>query len=311
MTTFHERSAGVIPFRREKDRGLLYLVLHSATVRNPRAKWEFPKGGVEQGESCRQTAAREFQEETGLVDWSFLDGFERSLSYTYVRRGRKVVKTVVYYLAEVGNSALPTRSAEHVEDPHGQWFRWGTFEQINESALPHQDPSGVRRGRRLAAEVVECGRRNGPFLARPEIEFHDMLPAMLWVAAALQPVPAGVRPPASNQCDQPARIDSAAAILAPRAGSLLGQPSKDPPGFNQNHNNSTHCLKTHGTAPRIMIDTSKRRSTRRRLHQLSKNGTAERPGRVLSTWSESKLGRCHESNVNGQIGLVHRELTTV
>jgi 8-oxo-dGTP pyrophosphatase MutT (NUDIX family) len=132
MTTFHERSAGIIPFHREEDRGLLYLVLHSATVRNPRAKWEFPKGGVEQGESSRQTAAREFQEETGLVDWSFLDGFERSLSYTYIRRGRKVVKTVVYYLAEVGNSAHPTRSTEHVEDPHGQWFHWGTFEQINE-----------------------------------------------------------------------------------------------------------------------------------------------------------------------------------
>ncbi len=95
-------------------------------------KWEFPKGGVEQGESSRQTAAREFQEETGLVDWSFLDGFERSLSYTYVRRGRKVIKTVIYYLAEVGDSAQPTRSVEHVEDPHGQWFRWGTFDEINE-----------------------------------------------------------------------------------------------------------------------------------------------------------------------------------
>jgi bis(5'-nucleosidyl)-tetraphosphatase len=132
MTTFHERSAGIIPFRREKDQGLLYLVLHSATVRNPRAKWEFPKGGVELGESSRQTAAREFQEETGLVDWSFLDGFERTLSYTYIRRGRKVVKTVVYYLAEVGNSAQPTRSDEHVEDTHGRWFHWGTFEQISE-----------------------------------------------------------------------------------------------------------------------------------------------------------------------------------
>ena len=30
------------------------------------------------------------------------------------------------------NSAHPTRSEEHVEDPHGQWFHWGTFEEINE-----------------------------------------------------------------------------------------------------------------------------------------------------------------------------------
>src|SRR5437667_12583381 len=98
MTALHERSAGVIPYRVRGDRSLSYLVLHSATVRNPRAKWEFPKGGTEAGETGLQTAAREFHEETGLTDWAFRDGFERSLSYTYIRRGRKVLKTVTYYL---------------------------------------------------------------------------------------------------------------------------------------------------------------------------------------------------------------------
>src|SRR3954468_13615217 len=100
MTALIERSAGVIPYRVGGDRTLTYLVLHSATVRNPRAKWEFPKGGMEAGETFRETAMREFQEETGLIHWSIREGFERSLSYTYVRRGRKVVKTVTYYLAE-------------------------------------------------------------------------------------------------------------------------------------------------------------------------------------------------------------------
>ena len=131
MTTFHERSAGVIPFRRSKDQGPLYLVLHSATVRNPRAKWEFPKGGVEPGESPRQTAAREFHEETSLEDWSFRDGFERTLTYTYIRRGRKIVKTVTYYLVEVRDTAGLAPSAEHVEDSNGDWHHWGTFEQIS------------------------------------------------------------------------------------------------------------------------------------------------------------------------------------
>jgi 8-oxo-dGTP pyrophosphatase MutT (NUDIX family) len=131
MTTIHERSAGVIPYRQPGGQGpFLFLVLHSATVRNPRAKWEFPKGGMEPGESPRDTAAREFQEETGLTDWSFRDGFERSLSYTYIRRGRKVIKTVTYYLAEVRDDAPLTRSDEHVEDPFGHWCYWGTFEQV-------------------------------------------------------------------------------------------------------------------------------------------------------------------------------------
>lgn len=131
MTTIQELSAGVIPYRRDREGGLLYLVLHSATVRNPRAKWEFPKGGMEPGETPRQTAAREFQEETSLVHWCFCEGFEKSLSYTYIRRGRKVVKTVTYYLAEVLDGSTLARSPEHVEDPFGHWFHWGSFEQTN------------------------------------------------------------------------------------------------------------------------------------------------------------------------------------
>ena len=130
MTTIHERSAGVIPYQVDPEHGLVFLVLHSATVRNPRAKWEFPKGGMEPGESTRETAAREFHEETGLVDWSFRDGFEKSLSYTYIRRGRKVIKTVMYYVVEVHSTTALAPSAEHVEDPAGHWHHWGSFEQI-------------------------------------------------------------------------------------------------------------------------------------------------------------------------------------
>jgi 8-oxo-dGTP pyrophosphatase MutT (NUDIX family) len=130
MTAIHERSAGVIPYRVGGDRSLSYLVLHSATVRNPRAKWEFPKGGMESGETPRETAAREFQEETSIASWAFREGFERSLSYTYIRRGRKVLKTVTYYIVEVLDDSTLARSPEHVEDPFGYWYHWGSFEQI-------------------------------------------------------------------------------------------------------------------------------------------------------------------------------------
>jgi bis(5'-nucleosidyl)-tetraphosphatase len=132
MTTLHERSAGAIPFCPRTGQEPLFLILHSATVRNPRARWEFPKGGVESGESTRQAAAREFTEETSLVDWSFREGFERTLSYTYIRKGRKVIKTVTYYLVEVRDPEAIACSAEHVEDPTGQWYRWGTFSEISE-----------------------------------------------------------------------------------------------------------------------------------------------------------------------------------
>ena len=132
MTTFHERSAGVIPFRRETDQLLLYLVLHSATVRNPRASGNSPREASSRENRAGRQPRGNFRKRPGSSTGRFSRDSSASLSYTYVRRGRKVVKTVVYYLAEVGNSALPTRSVEHVEDPHGQWFRWGTFEQIND-----------------------------------------------------------------------------------------------------------------------------------------------------------------------------------
>ena len=131
MTALQELSAGVIPYQVAGDRSLRYLVLHSATVRNPRAKWEFPKGGIEAEETPREAAAREFHEETNLTSWAFRDGFEKSLSYTYLRRGRKVLKTVTYFLTEVLDDSTLACSFEHVEDPFGHWYHWGTFEQIN------------------------------------------------------------------------------------------------------------------------------------------------------------------------------------
>ena len=130
----------------------LYLILHSATVRNPRAKWEFPKGGVEAGESTRQAAAREFHEETSLVEWSFRDGFEQTLSYTYIRRGRKVVKTVTYYIVEVRDPTPLACSPEHVEDPSGPLVSLGNVRGDQPAPVSHQDPPGVRRGGRLAQE---------------------------------------------------------------------------------------------------------------------------------------------------------------
>ena len=138
MTVLHENSAGVIPYRASEGPrpGREYLVLHSATVRNPRARWEFPKGGIENGETPRQAAAREFEEETNLRDWHFREGFERSLSYTYVRRGRRVLKLVTYYLIEVGDQSTLGRSDEHVEDHEGHWHHWGDFNRIS-SLLYH------------------------------------------------------------------------------------------------------------------------------------------------------------------------------
>ena len=148
MRTIHEHSAGVIPFRPPEGSPLfpLYLVIHSATVRNPLARWEFPKGGIEPGESARQAAAREFVEETGIRSWAFREGFERTITYTYIRLGRRRNKTITYFLAEVFDDSDLKCSREHMEDPLGHWSHWGSFEQIG-TMLCHA------KTRRLVAEA--------------------------------------------------------------------------------------------------------------------------------------------------------------
>lgn len=130
MTVIPERSAGVIPFRCVASNDVEYLVLHSALVRNPRAKWEFPKGTVEEGETTLETAIREFIEETSISNFRLLEGFERTLSYSYLRRGRKVLKTVTYYAIEVLDDSNITCSIEHVKDIFGFWYYWGTYNQV-------------------------------------------------------------------------------------------------------------------------------------------------------------------------------------
>lgn len=95
-------SAGVIVYRGEDRRE--YLLVRSAQTRKP--VWEFPKGGIETGESELDAALRELAEETGLTanDYVLLDGFQREERYYFTIGGGKemrlVRKRVDYFLAE-------------------------------------------------------------------------------------------------------------------------------------------------------------------------------------------------------------------
>ena len=131
MSPIWERSAGVIPFldgpvqaRRS------YLLIHSARVLNPLARWEFPKGKVEPGKTQREAAGPELIEETGLQSGRVLDRLQQPITYQYCRDGYRRVKTVDYFLAEVLDVSTITPTTEHAEDPFGRWYRWANHDEV-------------------------------------------------------------------------------------------------------------------------------------------------------------------------------------
>jgi len=101
-----ERSAGAILYR-ESSTGNLYLLLNY-----PSGHWDFVKGNIEKGEMLKETVIREIEEETGITDVNFVEGFEEKVEYHYQRDGQLVHKEVVFFLAKT-NTENVKLSYEH------------------------------------------------------------------------------------------------------------------------------------------------------------------------------------------------------
>lgn len=102
-----ERSAGAVVFRKEKE-VLYYLLLHYKA-----GHWDFPKGNIKKGEELTETARRETEEETGIEDIKFIQGFKEKINYFYQRGGKKIYKTVVFFLTETKTKEIKL-SFEHI-----------------------------------------------------------------------------------------------------------------------------------------------------------------------------------------------------
>ena len=92
-----ERSAGFVLFCGRYGRRVYLLLRH-----RDGGHWAFPKGRIEPKEDDLSAARREIAEETGIRGVRPLKGFRGRSAYRFVRGGRTVSKTVVYFLAEVG-----------------------------------------------------------------------------------------------------------------------------------------------------------------------------------------------------------------
>ena len=79
--------------------------------------WQFPKGQVEKGERMEETAVREVREETG-VEARIVKSLGR-INYWYYREGRRIYKTVHFFLMEAVRENRKQRDSEMDEV---RWF---------------------------------------------------------------------------------------------------------------------------------------------------------------------------------------------
>ena len=145
------RSAGIIPIRRcraesfpgQEEAQLLLLYNHFFE------EWQFPRGGVEPGESDLDCARREFAEETGLPILKLYQTSPTALDFTVLIRGYDVQRTIAYFLAEVGDGDVQLGHDNHSE------CRWCTLEEARALLLetsPEQIPAW-----RAAARLLDAG----------------------------------------------------------------------------------------------------------------------------------------------------------
>ena len=121
-------SAGVVIVRSMGD-DWRYLMLR--VFRN----WDFPKGGVEEGELPLQAARREVEEETGLtaLDFRWGEHYRETVPYSAGKIAR-------YYVAacESGNVWLPINP--ELGRPEHHEFRWCDFNLARRLVPPRLGP---------------------------------------------------------------------------------------------------------------------------------------------------------------------------
>lgn len=128
-----ETSSGVILFREREDKRE-YLLLH-----NRADDWEFPKGGVEDGEELQQTAIREASEETGIEDIRLVDGFREAYEYIFEFSGETIHKKVHLFIGEVKSDSISIDLSKEHHD-----LQWRTYNQAV-NTITHEEPRRIFR----------------------------------------------------------------------------------------------------------------------------------------------------------------------
>lgn len=140
-------SAGGIVVRYEG--GQPWLVVGSRRRERDGRTWTLPKGTPESGETTQQTAIREVTEETGLQ--VTITGPLDSIEYDFLQSGRRIHKTVHYFLMEPIGGGLERHDHEFDE------VRWIRFDEAPTTLTFETERALVAQaGSRLATPSEEA-----------------------------------------------------------------------------------------------------------------------------------------------------------
>jgi 8-oxo-dGTP pyrophosphatase MutT (NUDIX family) len=119
MKVKKHHSAGVVVFKEIPNGKRKYLILHY-----PSGHWDYAKGHLEEGETSKEAAIRELEEETAINDVHIYDGLLVPMYYEYTGHGFLHKKTVDYYAGETKFEENQVKiSHEH------QGFGWYTYRE--------------------------------------------------------------------------------------------------------------------------------------------------------------------------------------
>lgn len=116
----YDLSHGVFPLQKRGNRWFIFIIRHRG------GHWTLPKGHPEGTETPIEAATRELFEETGLSVVKLL--FDEPLieSYQFSSRGKPILKTVNYFIAEVAGEIRIQK--EELQD--GRWVELAKAHEI-------------------------------------------------------------------------------------------------------------------------------------------------------------------------------------